>query len=44
MLAGIERDLDLAPMNHRRFALTTVGSESAVEPQMSLGRSLDRFY
>ena len=33
----------LPPMSHGRFALSTVGSKSAVEPQMSLGRFLDRF-
>ena len=45
ILAGIERDLlDLAPYEPPSFGLTIVGSEFAVEPQMSLGRSLDRFY
>ena len=43
MLAGIERDLILPYMNHRRSALTTVGSEFAAELQMSSALSLDRF-
>jgi multidrug resistance protein MdtO len=43
--AGIAAIVYLIPsITHGRFALSTVGSKSAVEPQMSLGRFLDRFY